>query len=232
MNKQEIQDMITRLLLGTEREGMPALVEYMEKEGFFEAPASTKFHGSYPGGLADHSLEVYTQLGFFALTLALDKDTSAGKKPLKIEKDTCIVAALLHDVCKIGAYIPTPDGKNDYKWNKAQPKGHAILSIKRIGKYIKLTELETMLIRYHMGIWGLNEFYEKGSWQSGEFPLRGDHSKDEDMTKEESQKTRYGKSMANAYYHNPICFFMHAADMIVAAKEKAKEIADVEGPPL
>jgi len=33
-------------------------MEWLVKEGFFTAPASTKYHGSYEGGLFDHSLEV------------------------------------------------------------------------------------------------------------------------------------------------------------------------------
>ena len=44
------------------REGADKLLEYLEKSDFFVAPASTKFHGSYEGGLLKHSLNVYERL--------------------------------------------------------------------------------------------------------------------------------------------------------------------------
>ena len=34
-----------------------ALIEKLEDMGFFYAPASTKFHGAYKGGLFEHSFE-------------------------------------------------------------------------------------------------------------------------------------------------------------------------------
>ncbi len=223
------KDTIVMLLGGIEREGMDKLVHYLVGgSDFFTAPASTRFHGCYEGGLADHSLRVYELLLEQCARLQLyNGDTSAGKKPLKIVESNVVIACLAHDTCKIGAYIPTPDGKNAYRWNKQQPEGHAELSIERIKKYIALEPVEEIIIRFHMGVYGLYEFYEPGSWQSGEFPLRGDHSSDkEKMTREEkeaSQKARYGKSLANIYYHNIICFWMHVADMQATAEEKTKE---------
>ena len=48
-----------------EREGLDELVTWLEKEtDFFKAPASTRFHGNYDGGLLEHSLHVVE----FALT--------------------------------------------------------------------------------------------------------------------------------------------------------------------
>ena len=41
------------------REGADKLLEYLEKSDFFTAPSSTRFHGSYEGGLVQHSLNVY-----------------------------------------------------------------------------------------------------------------------------------------------------------------------------
>ena len=45
------------------REGSDALLDWMEKRtDFFEAPASTKFHGACKEGLLIHSLNVYDLL--------------------------------------------------------------------------------------------------------------------------------------------------------------------------
>ena len=38
------------------REGMDDLIKWLESSDFFVAPASTRFHGSYAGGLCEHSL--------------------------------------------------------------------------------------------------------------------------------------------------------------------------------
>ena len=42
------------------RDGSDKLLDYLEhKSDFFTSPASARFHGSYEGGLCDHSLNVY-----------------------------------------------------------------------------------------------------------------------------------------------------------------------------
>ena len=41
------------------RPGVPDLFVYLEEAGFYTSPASTKYHGSYEGGLCDHSMNVY-----------------------------------------------------------------------------------------------------------------------------------------------------------------------------
>jgi len=64
--KRELEENKKRfieLLLSTKREGMDKLVNYLENEtDFFEAPASTKYHSSYVGGLLIHSLNVFKRL--------------------------------------------------------------------------------------------------------------------------------------------------------------------------
>ena len=46
------------LLRETKREGIEDLIKFLENSDFFTAPASTKFHGDYEGGLWEHSLKV------------------------------------------------------------------------------------------------------------------------------------------------------------------------------
>ena len=47
------------------------LLIWLDNHGFFNAPASTKYHGNYDGGLADHSLEVAESLIELTLKLGL-----------------------------------------------------------------------------------------------------------------------------------------------------------------
>lgn len=214
-----VKDRIIELLTQTKRAGIKKLIAYLEDGGFFESPASTKYHGCHVGGLAEHCLRVYELLTEHCIPLKLNKVSSPGQNQLLITQVSLIIVALLHDICKMGAYLGS---EKPYKWNKAQPKGHATLSLERIKKFIILTELEELMIKYHMGVYGLNEFYGEDDWQTGEFPLRGDHSKDEGMSKEESKKARYGKSLANTWYHNPIVKVMYFCDELATLQEKAE----------
>jgi len=49
------------ILKATGRPGVDRVLSGLEELGFFTAPASTRFHGSEPGGLLRHSLNVYDQ---------------------------------------------------------------------------------------------------------------------------------------------------------------------------
>ena len=48
-----------KLLRSTNRDGMEDVIGFLEKSDFFKAPASTRFHGNYEGGLLEHSMKVY-----------------------------------------------------------------------------------------------------------------------------------------------------------------------------
>lgn len=187
---------VAELLLSTERDGIQSLLDYMITHKFFTQPASTRYHLSVPGGLAKHSLGVFERLVVFD-PITVQGRAGHGAITLPISDNSVIIAALLHDICKMGAYIGehTP-----YKWNRAQPKGHALLSLIRIAEYITMEPIEEMMITYHMGTYGTFEFDSYCS----EFPIRGDKSK--------SKEDRYGKSLANAWYHNPIVKLMYLCD--------------------
>lgn len=219
--EQSAEEKIVSLLVSTGRTGIDKLIEYLRTKGFFEAPASSRFHGSYKGGLADHSLRLYELLDKYAGEFKLDQKSGYGQMPINLKPENLIIAALLHDICKINAYKRT---KKDDGWtnNRDKETGHAKLSIARIKVHIELDKIEEMMIRFHMGIYGLFEFQDKEGDPNGEYHLRGDHSRDAEMSKEESSKFRYGKSMSNAYFHNPICKMMSICDEISVFEEKAK----------
>lgn len=194
----ETKDTIIKLLTSTNREHMGSMINYLQEGGFFTSPASTRFHGSHEGGLAEHSLGVFDLLGRFSAELLLgDTPPSPGQQQFPLSQDNIIIAALLHDVCKMGAYLASGTA---FRWNRAQPKGHALLSLIRISKYITLEPIEEMMIKFHMGTYGTFEFDSYAS----EYPIRGDKSK--------SKEERYGKSLANAWYHNPIVKLMYFCD--------------------
>lgn len=243
MPPKVVDHKIIKLLMSTKREGMDNLVKYLQESDFFWAPASTKFHGAYKGGLVQHVLTVHEILNEFPYIKKLGEPVNVGQLPLEVTPAALIIPPLLHDLCKVGAYVPTEAGaKSPYRATKGRPKGHAKVSIDICRKYIHLTALETFMIRYHMGPYALNEFYGEGDWQTGDFPIgpardlvddyfpgpeypaRGDHSNDQNMSREESKAARYGESLMNIYYHNPIVQLMHFADQCSTMKCKFEAV--------
>ena len=83
------------------REGADKLLEYLlsPKSDFFTAPASTRFHGSYEGGLLEHSLNVYHCLKDYAA-----RDRVKNVYGLNASEETLALTALLHDICKVNFY--------------------------------------------------------------------------------------------------------------------------------
>ena len=124
------------------------LWNYLETSGFFTAPASTKFHLNYDGGLAEHSTNVASCLLGFTDRLYLKWD----------RPESPFIVGFLHDLCKADQYIKTPSG---YVWNNNQQiKGHGDKSVALCEKHnFKLTDEEKACILYHMG-----SFTDKEHW--------------------------------------------------------------------
>ena len=62
MNRKE--EFIETYKTHIQRDGAQEFLDYLcsAKSDFFTAPASTRFHGNYPGGLVEHSLNVFSCL--------------------------------------------------------------------------------------------------------------------------------------------------------------------------
>ena len=95
-----MKEEIIKLLKSTNREGIDKVIEFMEKSDFFTAPASTRFHGAYEGGLAAHSFKVYEILKYKIKNNIED---------IQVPEESIIISALLHDICKANYY------KTDYR---------------------------------------------------------------------------------------------------------------------
>ena len=126
------------------------LARSLARTDFFSAPASTKYHGNYPGGLYDHSLAVMKNL----LTLT-------DKLGLKwILKRSPYIVGMFHDLCKIGMYVYNKtEGKYEYNDGMVLP-GHgdrSVIIAQQLG--LDLTTEEIMCIRWHMGA-----FDDKAMW--------------------------------------------------------------------
>ena len=85
------------------RPGAASLLNWLLSTDFFEAPASTKYHGNYAGGLALHSLNVFERMSHNCV-YEHGKDCG-GCEPFPAEwMEPIAVVALLHDICKAEFY--------------------------------------------------------------------------------------------------------------------------------
>lgn len=87
------EEEILRLWSQVARNGVKDLISFLVESDFFEAPCSVKHHLSRPGGLADHSWNVYEILR-----------NKVEYYQLNIPEESIIICSLGHDLCKINVY--------------------------------------------------------------------------------------------------------------------------------
>ncbi len=148
----ELKTRFGQICACVKRPGMDALMNWLEHSDFYTAPASTRFHGNYAGGLLAHSLNVYDKLSEFV-----------SKYPaLGISDETVAIVALFHDLCKANFYMESTRNVKDestgtwhkepfYKIDDRLPLGHGEKSVIILQSFIKLTRDEIYAIRWHMG---------------------------------------------------------------------------------
>ena len=144
------------------RKGADKLLEYLlsEESDFFTAPASTRYHGAYEGGLLVHSLNVYHNLTEY---LARSRCSEVFHIP-EYSAGSIAICALLHDLCKMNFYtVDYRNAKNEkgvwekvpyYKIDDRLPYGHGEKSVFLIQFFMHLRKEEAMAIRWHMGFSG------------------------------------------------------------------------------
>lgn len=143
------------------RPGSDKLLAWLcsDSSDFFTAPSSTRYHGSYEGGLAEHSLNVYECLKDY-----LSRPRTRELYGMDYSEETIAVAALLHDLCKVNFYaVDYRNAKNAQGvWEKVPyytvrdqlPYGHGEKSVYIISGFMRLTREEAFAIRFHMGFSG------------------------------------------------------------------------------
>lgn len=147
-----------------QRDGVDNLLEWVTNEtDFLTAPASTRYHGSYEGGLLEHSLNVFNQLVW-----EMDHVVGEGWTEL-YPMETVAIVALFHDLCKIDRYVLGQKWRKDengewesydaYEYNQQKPEmGHGAQSVYYLQKFIQLTEMEAQAIYWHMGAYDISPY--------------------------------------------------------------------------
>ena len=132
------------------REGADRLLEWLQKTDFFLAPASTRYHNAFEGGLVQHSVNVYKVL----MQKHFDEETDS--------RESFAICGLLHDVCKAQFYKVSCRNVKDPatgKWEPVPyytiedefPFGHGEKSVFLIERFLRLKPSEAVAIRWHMG---------------------------------------------------------------------------------
>ena len=182
-----------------DRDGADKLLEWLEKSDFFTAPASTRHHSAYRGGLCQHSINVYKR---FVKLLEMEYGENWQKK---VSPESVAIMGLFHDVCKVDTYVEDFRNVKDengnwikkpyYKVEDSLPYGHGEKSVYIISAFMKLTREEALAINWHMG-----EYDQRV--QNGSYMIR------------------------DVYYRYPVCFLMHLADLTATYLDEEEEAQD------
>ena len=176
------------------REGADNLLDWLINSDFFTAPASSKFHSAYEGGLCEHSLKVFDR---YVRLLKMEYGEEFSNH---ISMESVAIIALLHDVCKVDFYkTDYRNVKVDGQWIQVPyytvedklPYGHGEKSVYIVGSFIKLTREEAICINWHGG--GFDERVRGGSY-----------------------------AMAEAYYKFPNAMIFHTADMMATYLDETR----------
>ena len=133
-------------------------MKWLQSTDFFTAPASTRYHGAYEGGLFDHCMNV---------TKTLMQMTKLGLISWE-RQESPVIIGMLHDATKIGAYVRDPYGVSWVRNPEAIQISpiHGEDSVLKIKQHMELTEEEEYCIRWHMGA------YETDQWDEYDKAIR------------------------------------------------------------
>lgn len=150
-------------------ERVDKIISWLESTDFYNAPASTRYHETFEGGLLYHTLCVTANI------IAIG-DSAPFAKNVNIED--AVLVALVHDWCKIGKYQSYQKNvKNEetgtwekvtaYKYQDSvpYPLGHGVTSAYIANKFFNLKIEEFAAIEFHMGRWEAGTDYQQNDMQ-------------------------------------------------------------------
>lgn len=186
LGKEQIiknRDKFIELLNKIQRENFKVeeLIKFLDNSDFFIAPASTKYHGNYAGGLCEHCLKVYSVLNSLCSNYAYfkydeiipseiesEEPKTESKTIYLYDESSIIVVSLFHELYKANFYTQYTRNKlddtsgnwvkvNEYKVKDATERitfgSKNFNSYILLTKYISLTEEETAaIINFNSGL--------------------------------------------------------------------------------
>ena len=151
---------ISSALIETGRPGIKRLLNWMQSDcgngvmNYVNAPASTKYHGNYPGGLMEHSWNVYVWLTIIVGNANSMKDADA---QLQTEESNAMmtsvaIVALLHDICKVGFYSMEPKNRKTYDAEKVKNALQKDVKHDSLGDFIWETVMSYTVTDTHLSL--------------------------------------------------------------------------------
>lgn len=144
------------------RDGAEELLQFLDQSDFFTAPASAHYHSAFAGGLCQHSINVFECLWAYVKRKRVQEVYRLTGEDYTDE--SLAIVGLLHDLCKINVYRPGFRNVKDengqwqrvpnYTFDDSLPYGHGEKSVFLINRYMRLTDMESFAIRFHMGFSG------------------------------------------------------------------------------
>ncbi|WP_196595419.1 hydrolase [Pectinatus frisingensis] len=191
-SKQVFTDIVIHNSDVRRQEGISKFLDWLKNTDFFYAPASTKYHGAYPGGLCEHSLDVWRWANRLSIPLCIDTSP-----------ENLMIPALFHDICKANFY--TVDYRNKKNsagvWEKvpyytiddSMPLGHGEKSVMLIQRFVPLYDDEIAAINWHMGFSDMRCASFAGQ-----------------------------NALSAAFEKYPLAFLIHSADMAASYRENRR----------
>lgn len=204
-NKEKFKSLLMEAaqLKPEKQKGIERLLDYLEQTDFYTAPASTKYHQNYEGGLVEHTLNVFKHLEKLVSNYGFDSLEETD--PNFISRFDIIMSSLLHDLCKVNFYEKYTQGhylkdaygkdvldKNGRKqWVEDEAfrvkqnvleMGHAMKSLFMINHFILLSEKISEAIANHMGPYDTSDYHTVSN-------------------------------ISNAFNHNKLAYLLHIADL-------------------
>lgn len=148
-------------------------IDWLKSTDFFVAPASTKYHDAEPAGLLRHTVLVAKTVN----------DLSRLPQFQNVNLSDAILAALVHDWCKIDfyeEYYKNVKDENTGSWYQqrayrckcsAIPLGHGVTSLFMAQKFFKVNIEQALAIRWHMGDYCVCETERYDLMESNKHPM-------------------------------------------------------------
>lgn len=140
------------------RDGICDLMDWLKSTDFYHAPASTRYHNAFEGGLVLHSLNVYSHLKKLCEWYECDAS-----------QESIAIVALFHDLCKANCYTTEMRWRKDsnnqweqypvYTFNEDFAYGgHGSKSVYLVQSFMTLTPEEASAINCHMGQYDVSTY--------------------------------------------------------------------------
>lgn len=144
--QKDNEERFEKIILSIQRDGVTKLVEYLKKKDFYSAPAGLTGELACPGGLLQHSLNVYDRL--MKKTQSDFWKESIGT----VTTETIIIVSLFANICYVSYFEAKYQNKQFIRYfvNDKNPYGKGEKTVWIISTFMKLNSTESYSLRWFL----------------------------------------------------------------------------------